>query len=69
MDTKIKDYVIKTTAEQLGINENDVKLNTVIPNIQHMAMFACLEFNSVVTLSFKTEYTVEKAIKAFENQF
>lgn len=63
----VMDYVIKATAKQLGIEEENVTLDTVIPNIQHMMQFACVHLRKVIMVNdLSAEFTVEKAIEEFE---
>ena len=63
---KVKDYMIKATANQLGINEKDVKMDTVIPDIYNMVMFACLKLNKAAVINnIHAKHTVKDAIRLF----
>lgn len=66
-NTEIMDFVIKATARQLRISEKDVTLETVIPDIYSMALFACTNLNICVMITdISAKYTVERAIEEFE---
>jgi hypothetical protein len=59
-------YVIKATAKQLGISENEVTLDTVLPHISDMArkISATKELKTLILIiNLLTKYTVKTVIQ------
>lgn len=67
--SRAEKFVVQQTADQLGITEDEIKPQTIVPNIHLMVLSAVGQFVVVVVLSnnFKF-YTVAEAICEFEKQ-
>ncbi|MFA5986447.1 MAG: hypothetical protein WC819_03825 [Parcubacteria group bacterium] len=66
-NTTVVDYVIKSTARQLGVDEKEVTMDTVIPDIHHMFQFASAYLDKIVIINnLSAQYTVKRAIEEFE---
>ncbi len=65
---RVESWVRDATATQLGAIVSDVTMDTVIPDIQAMAEFACFSLNKVINIpDVQAKYTVAMAIEKFAN--
>ena len=67
MSDQVMSYVVKGAAKQLGITEDKITLETIVPNIHKLALFGVIELGKHIQVSnIQKEYTVEEAIIEFE---
>ncbi|MFA6272130.1 MAG: hypothetical protein WC693_03400 [Patescibacteria group bacterium] len=66
MSSDLRAAVIKYTAKQLGVSEDQVTLDTVIPDIHSLVTFVAIETGKISFVQdVRAKHTVAKAIKSF----
>ncbi|PLX26847.1 hypothetical protein C0583_06150 [Candidatus Parcubacteria bacterium] len=65
----IYDAVVETAANQLGIPEGKVTLETKIPDIHHLGLMVAVKTGKVIIINnLQKKHTVEEAIELFEKK-
>ncbi|MFA6391974.1 MAG: hypothetical protein WCW66_04470 [Patescibacteria group bacterium] len=67
MDSNLRAVIIKRTAQQLGVSEDDVAMDTVIPNIHALVTTVAAETGEIGFCNdIRKKHTVAEAIALFE---
>ena len=67
MSTQVMSVVIEMVAKQLGVEEKDVTLETIVPDIHSLGMLAAIKLGKIMVIAdIQHQYTVEEAIIELE---